>query len=428
LGRIPVSINDPDLPTVTALIPLYKEAEMLPTIVASMEALQYPKDHFQALLLLEEDDTDTRFVAERMELPDYFEIVVIPDQKPKGKPKALNVGLARATGVLCVIFDAEDHPAPDQVLKAVAGFRESPEEVACVQAPLEFTNQGTNWRTRFYWTEYIVHFSRVLPGLAKLDLIPPLGGTSNYFQTSVLRRIAFDSEHLPKGAIGIPAWDAWNVTEDAELAGALYARGYRVRVIDSVTEEAAASGAINAYKQRKRWLKGYLQTALVYTRHPVEMIRQMGFVRWFVYILMMVGTPSSLLFNPLTWGLTIAYFVTRATYMPTAVFIQGLFPAPLFYTGVLLMLVGNAFLFFQLVGACFEREGYSTLKYLLLAPLWWAFTSLSAYGVLWELARPSTRHAWNKTDHRKELLQQEQSQKVKKTGVDSDLEQILDIV
>jgi cellulose synthase/poly-beta-1,6-N-acetylglucosamine synthase-like glycosyltransferase len=415
----PVSVDDPDLPTYTVFVPLYHEANMLNGLVENIGRLLYPQHLLQVLLLLEEDDDETRSEAIGMDLPECFEIVVIPNMKPRGKPKALNMGLAVAIGVLSVIYDAEDDPDPDQLLKVVAAFRAAPQDVAVFQARLNFWNEVSSWITRFYWTEYIVHFERILPGLAQLGLIPPLGGTSNHFRTEVLRRVAFSPEQLPQGAEGIGGWDPWNVTEDAELAGALAAHGYKIMMVDSVTQEEASSKAGVADKQRRRWLKGYLQTGLIYSRHPVERIRQMGFMRWFFYILMMMGTPVSLLLNPLTWGLTVAYFATRST------FIESLFPAPLFYTGIALIVIGNAFLFFQLVGACITHEGYGTLKYLLLAPVWWLFTSRSAYGVLWELARPSTRHQWNKTPHGQDTLLRAEK---KKTAISQDRNEILDAV
>lgn len=404
---VDVSIGDPDLPKYTLFIPLYHEANMLKGLVKSINELHYPKDKLQVLLLLEEDDVATHAEAIGLELDEWFEIVMVPDLKPKGKPKALNMGLAKATGVYSVIYDAEDRPDPDQLLKAVAAFRSSNEDVACVQARLFFWNEDSTWVTRFYWTEYVVHFEWVLPGLAKLGLIPPLGGTSNHFRTELLREAAIARDKLPAGAEGIGGWDPYNVTEDAELAGALALRRKRVLIIDSVTREEATSRLRIADKQRRRWLKGYLQTGLVYTRHPFRAARQMGFGKWFCYILLMLGTPISLLLNPIMWGLTIAYFVTRSPE------IESLFPPLLFYTGIGLILGGNLLLFYQLVGACLHRGGYGTVKYLLLTPLWWVFTSWSAYQVLWELARPSTRHKWNKTPHGHDLhKEQDQAQEV----------------
>jgi glycosyltransferase XagB len=406
---IGISPSDPDLPMYTLFVPLYHEANMLKGLVKSINSLQYPKDKLQVLLLLEEDDLETQAEAIGMELDEWFEIVTIPDVHPKGKPKALNVGLEKATGVYSVIYDAEDRPDPDQLLKAVAAFRSSEENVACVQARLFFWNEDSTWVTRFYWTEYVVHFEWVLPGLAKLGLIPPLGGTSNHFRTEILREAAIARDKLPVGAEGIGGWDPYNVTEDAELAGALALRRYRVKIIDSVTREEATSRLRVADKQRRRWLKGYLQTGLVYTRHPLKAARQMGFWRWFCYVLLMLGTPISLLLNPIMWGLTIAYFLTRSPE------IESLFPPLLFYIGIGLIVGGNLLLFYQLVGACLHRGGYGTIKYLLLTPLWWIFTSWSAYQVLWELARPSTRHKWNKTPHGHDLhKEQEPDQEIER--------------
>jgi len=406
----PVSVDDPDLPTYTLFVPLYREANMLRSLVRSLNGLVYPKERLQVLLLLEHDDDETRAEVIGLDLPPWFETVVVPDLPPKGKPKALNMGLAQATGAFCVIYDAEDRPDPDQLLKAVAAFRAAPEDVACLQARLFFWNEDSSWITRFYWAEYIVHFERVLPGFAKLGLIPPLGGTSNHFRTDALRDVAFKQDALPVGAEGVGAWDPWNVTEDAELAGALALHGYRVLIFDSATGEEATARPKIADRQRRRWLKGYLQTGLAFTRAPLQTAKQMGAWKWFCYTLLMLGTPLSLTLNPIFWALTIAYFVTRS---PA---IESLFPPLLFYVGIILLVAGNLLLFYQLVGACLLRKGYGSVRYLLLTPAWWAFTSYSAYGMLWELARPATRHVWNKTPHGHDLDKEPQGKRTM-TGV-----------
>ena len=47
-----------------------------------------------------------------------------------------------------MIYDAEDRPEADQLLKAVAAFRASPRSLACLQARLNFYNADHNWLTR----------------------------------------------------------------------------------------------------------------------------------------------------------------------------------------------------------------------------------------------------------------------------------------
>jgi cellulose synthase/poly-beta-1,6-N-acetylglucosamine synthase-like glycosyltransferase len=400
LGTEPASELDPDLPTYTVLVPLYREANMLESLTRSLSRLRYPNDRLQVLLLLEEDDNETRAEAVAMELPPHFDIVVVPDLLPKGKPKALNVGLAAATGALCVVYDAEDRPEADQLLKAVAAFRTAPSNVACFQARLRFWNETSSWVTRFYWVEYVVHFEFFLPGFARAGLIPPLGGTSNHFRTSALRDIALPTAELPPGAEGTGAWDPWNVTEDADIAAALARAGFRVLMLDSTTREEACSQLPVADRQRRRWLKGYLQTGLVNTRDPLRNIRSLGFPRWFCFNLLMLGTPASLLLNPVLWALTITYFLTRSAA------IESLFPAPIFYLGVLLILVGNLLLFFQLLAACLLREGFGSVKYMLLVPVWWLFTSYSAVRALPELLKRTSRHRWHKTEHGHDLAKE----------------------
>lgn len=395
----PASATDRTLPTYTILVPLHDEARVVPTLVEALRRLKYPKKKLQILLLMEADDAATWAAVRSLKLPPSFRRVKIPAGGPRTKPNALNVGLARATGEYCVIYDAEDRPEPDQLLKAVASFRSAPPEVACFQARLAFWNRDSSWVTRLYWVEYVTHFEWVLPGAARLGLVPPLGGTSNHFRTEALRTVAIEPELLPFQQKYQGAWDPYNVTEDAELAGAFSKHGYRISMLDSTTWEEATARLAAADKQRRRWLKGYAQTGLAYSRSPVATIRQMGFVRWLFFVLIMIGTPLSLLLSPFFWLTTFAYFLTRS---PT---IEHLFPAPLYYLGVVLMLVGNIALFQQLVAACLKRGAHASVRYMALVPIWWVVTSWSAFAMVYELVRRP--HHWHKTEHGHDLSREE---------------------
>jgi cellulose synthase/poly-beta-1,6-N-acetylglucosamine synthase-like glycosyltransferase len=330
-----------------------------------------------------------------------------------------------------VIFDAEDRPEPDQLLRAAAGFRATAGQrprVGCLQARLAFWNPRLSWISTFYWAEYVTHFQWVLAGLARLGLIPPLGGTSNHFHVDALEAVSRangmwefeDAEGHPVTMRG--PWDPFNVTEDADLAFRLAMAGYHIGMLHSTTYEEAPDTAHTAKNQRSRWLQGYAQTGLVHTRHPLRMMRDVGPLRYLAFILFMLGTPVSLLLNPLMWCVTLLYIVSRLDGL-TAVsaFIDGLFPAPVFYAGVLVAVAGNAVLFAQklvtplrqqerservpagtrqhpLAGYLHEQEYGLTLR-LLLTPVWWAFTSISAFRALRKLLTRSQRSAWDKTPH-----------------------------
>ncbi|MGH3217976.1 MAG: glycosyltransferase [Streptosporangiaceae bacterium] len=427
--RIPEP-NEADLPRYTILVPLYREANVIQPLVRALSSLHYPASKTEVLLLLEPDDGETLAALEHTILPGNFRVLVVPHAGPRTKPKACNYGYEHATGDLLVIFDAEDRPDPDQLLQAVGAFRAinaSDPRVGCLQAQLAFWNPRGSWVSSFYWAEYVVHFQTVLVGLSRLGLIPPLGGTSNHFRMEALDAVARSNgvwrfkDANGGGSIWGP-WDPYNVTEDADLAFRLAVVGFRIGMLNSKTYEEAPDTARKARNQRGRWLQGYMQTGLVHARHPLRSMRRVGPLRYLAFLMFILGTPVSLMLNPIVWGVTILYIASRlAGDSASAAFINQLFPAPVYYAGMLVAVGGNLVLFFQKLATPLRRQqeaytssqipgrhplaGYLSLQEygltarLLLTPVWWAFTSISAYRALRKLLIPSQRSHWDKTPH-----------------------------
>jgi cellulose synthase/poly-beta-1,6-N-acetylglucosamine synthase-like glycosyltransferase len=420
-GSLP-SVHDPDLPTFTILLPNVKEKfHVLRALLESIADLEYPKEKLQVLLLVEHWDTGTQQMLgmtgaagddERLALPPYAEVVISIPGAPGTKPSACDFGLYHARGTFTLIFDSEDSPDPRMLLKAVRDFRDAPPRVACLQARLLFWNilaaqlrSRREWLaaivTRMYFVEYVVHFEFVLRGMARLGLVPPLGGTSNIFVTDVLREIAIRTDELVQGGIPlevaekmVAAWDPWCVAEDADIAGWLARFGYQVAMIpDSWTLEEAPRSLVKASRQRARWGKGYAQAGAVQSRHPVRAARQMGIKSFVAYALMTIGTPLSLMLNPIFWGLTIVYVFTHSA------FIHSLFPAAVFYLGGITAVVGNFILFYLQVTACLRDREPGLVKYMLALGPWWLFTSYSMWKGVLELFIPRLRFHWHVTEH-----------------------------
>jgi len=370
-------LADEDLPVYTILVPLYHEAESLARLLDGLRSLDYPKDKLDILLLLEEEDQETRRAVELTDLPRYVRVVVTPDSQPRTKPKACNLGLALAKGQYVVIYDAEDRPEPDQLKKAVAGFRRCGPEVVCLQARLDFYNQRQNLLTRWFTTDYAIWFDLFLPGLDTLDAPIPLGGTSNHFRTEELRHLL--------------GWDPYNVTEDCELGVRLALQGKRARMMDSTTWEEACSKLGYWIKQRSRWTKGYIQTYLAHQRRPLSLERRLGIARAFGFHIMVGGTFLCLLVNPAYWALTMLWFVFRWKTF------GELFPYPLVLWGLLCLFAGNLLFVYASILAAHKRGYYDLVKYCLLLPIYWIITSVGAWkGFVQLLGRPSY---WEKTRH-----------------------------
>jgi glycosyltransferase XagB len=189
----------------------------------AIERLDYSREKLDVILAVEADDGDTQvaIAARTSRMP--ITIVAVPAAGPRTKPKALNVALPFARGSFTVIYDAEDRPEPDQLRHALEAFRTGGEKLACVQARLCIDNTDDSWLTRMFTAEYAGQFDVFLGGLAALHLPLPLGGSSNHFRTAILR--------------GIGAWDAYNVTEDADLDMRLASLDYRAGLIASTTYE-----------------------------------------------------------------------------------------------------------------------------------------------------------------------------------------------
>jgi len=215
-------------PIYTILCPLYREANVAPDLVAAINRLDYPQHALDVKLLVEADDPDTIAAALAVAAATHIEVVIIPAARPRTKPKALNVGLARARGDYVVVYDAEDRPHPQQLRAALAAFEDSGDRLACVQAPLAIDNAEASWIARQFAAEYAIQFREVLPLLARFGLPLPLGGSSNHFRTDALR------------AAG--GWDSYNVSEDrANFANKLNRFRTRAAHIPFVSHSCASA-------------------------------------------------------------------------------------------------------------------------------------------------------------------------------------------
>jgi len=374
------NIPDETLPSYTVLCPLYKEWHVLAQFITAISHLEYPKDKLQVMLLLEEDDKQTISHISSYTLPSYFQIVIVPDSKPKTKPKALNFGLKHTKGEYIVIYDAEDIPDPLQLKKAVIAFQKAGKRTVCVQAKLNFYNPHQNLLTRVFTAEYSLWFELVLTGLQSVHAPIPLGGTSNHFKTADLKNL--------KG------WDSFNVTEDCDLGMRLVKRGYQTAVIDSTTLEEANSNLKNWFGQRTRWIKGYMQTYLLHMRNPSLFFQNWKEPHAITFQLVVGGKVLSMFINPLMWVITISYFLFRAK---IGTFIESFFPTPILYMGVTSLILGNfLYMYYYMIG-CAKHGHDELVKYVILIPFYWLLLSLAAWtAVLKIITEP---HYWSKTKH-----------------------------
>ncbi len=364
------------LPIVSVIVALYREADIAARLVQRLSLLDYPQHLLDVILAVEEDDTLTRDALDAVALPAWMRVIVVPRGPLKTKPRALNHALRFCRGSIIGVYDAEDAPAPDQISRVVQRFHQCGADVACLQGVLDFYNPRSNWLSRCFTIEYAAWFRVMLPGIARLGLVLPLGGTTLFFRRAALEELG--------------AWDAHNVTEDADLGVRLARHGYRTELIATVTGEEANCRFLPWVRQRSRWIKGYMITYGVHMRDPALLLRQLGWRRFAGFQVLFLGSISQALLVPVMWSL---WIISLGFDHPA----RAIMPETVFLPLIVVFLLAEATTI--LTGLCgiIRRGGGISLWWVPTLYFYYPLAALASYKALYEvLLRP---FYWDKTSH-----------------------------
>jgi cellulose synthase/poly-beta-1,6-N-acetylglucosamine synthase-like glycosyltransferase len=369
---------DHELPIYTVIAALYRESRSVGPLVQAIEALDYPQEKLDVILVIEPDDLQTRAAIARLGSRPHLRVLIAPARGPRTKPKALNYALLFARGSVVAVFDAEDRPAPDQLRAAVEAFETGGPEVGCVQASLCIDNLKHVWLSRMFAAEYAGQFDAVLPGLTRFGLPLALGGSSNHFRTEVLR------------AVG--GWDPHNVTEDADLGIRLARFGYRAIRFDSITFEEAPITFQAWLRQRSRWMKGWMQTCGVHMRHPWQFWRDAGWRGMLSLNLYVGGSVLTALLHPLLLVYLVIYL--------GKLMVLGASPVSFgasTWLNILTIVAGYAGTAAVALIGLSRRGKLREGRCLLLMPIYWTCLSIAAWRALGQFVWMP--YHWEKTEH-----------------------------
>ena len=378
--------DDGALPFYSVIVPLYREPEVIPSLIEALSALDYPPERLEIVFITEADDGLTAAGFAAAALPARMRVMRVPPSQPRTKPKACNYALSFLKGDIAVIYDAEDVPEPLQLRKAAAAFALCGKETVSLQASLNFYNARTNVLTRFFAAEYGAHFDGMLRGLQALDLPILLGGTSNHFRYDALARAG--------------GWDPYNVTEDADLGIRIYARRKRAATLPSYTMEEAPENARAWINQRSRWIKGHMQTAIVHSSAAGATVKRIGLRRFAGMHLFMTLPVCCYLLAP-------ALFIAGGASYGVCKFAgvmcmekAGRAAAFTAYTVFPCACVAQ----WCISLAAVRRQGLkdmTTYLSVFLAPCYWVLHSVAAYKAFYQLiVKP---YYWEKTAHGKNM-------------------------
>jgi cellulose synthase/poly-beta-1,6-N-acetylglucosamine synthase-like glycosyltransferase len=250
--------------------------------------------------------------------------------------------------------------------------------VACLQARLAIDNSRDCWLTRYFALEYAQLFDAMLPGMARLGLPIPLGGTSNHFRRDAL--------------VEVGGWDAWNVTEDADLGMRLARAGLTVDVLSSTTWEEAPIRFGAWFRQRTRWLKGWIQTSLVHGALTPRLVSEIGLFGALAVFTLTYGLVGTALGLPFFLINVVRSLVDGSLFGP-----DDMLQFASSVNAFLIFLLGTAALLWPLSVGAARRGLRLRLEDTALLPLYYLMASAACWWALWELFdAPSF---WAKTEH-----------------------------
>lgn len=268
ITREPAPLPSPeDLPTVDVFIPSYNESPaILEATLLSALQMRYPQDKLKIYLCddggtdqkCQSGDEESRMAARRRrrELTALCETLgahYLTRPKNRGaKAGNLNEAFQKTDGELVVIFDADHMPTVDFLEKTV-GFFSRDEKLFLVQTPHFFVNPDPvekNLGTFFQMpSENEMFYRAIQKGLDFWNAAFFCGSGA------VMRR-----RHLE--ITGGLSGDT--ITEDAETALTLHAKGYNSAYVSTPLLSGIAPETMGAFiKQRIRWAQGMVQILLL---------------------------------------------------------------------------------------------------------------------------------------------------------------------
>ncbi len=243
------SLDDPNLPTVSVLLPVYNEEALLEKLISAVCSLTYPLDKLDIWVL---DDSPHKSMELAQDLVKFYKEKGFPinyskrTSKRGGKAGNLAHGFERSQGELICIFDADNTPQKDFLLQTVPYF--SRKRLGFLQTSIDFSNKNKSFLTRF---QAIMsgHKEDVAHGQAEKEYLALLTGSSCIWRRSCIEDF---------GGIKCLAHG-----EDIDMCMRAQLHGWKFAFASHVTTQAELPESMAVFRvQRERWARSAARNPL----------------------------------------------------------------------------------------------------------------------------------------------------------------------
>ncbi len=236
-----------EYPSVAVIVPCWNEEKTVHGTIASILALQYPKDKLE-VLVVDDGSTDTTW-QEILQYEGHPQVRIFHKENG-GKHTAVNFGITHTTADFISCLDADSFVAPDALVRMINVFQRKPEVMAV--APSLVIHKPKNLLQHAQKVEYNMstYNKRMLAYLGAIHVTP---GPFSVFRKEVFERIGmFRKAHN---------------TEDQEIAYRMQKNHMKIDHCHTAYVYTSSPDTVKKlYKQRLRWIYGFIQNTIDYRR------------------------------------------------------------------------------------------------------------------------------------------------------------------
>ena len=244
-------------PTVTVVVPLFNEGKSIYDTIASLVALDYPKDKLE-VTIVDDCSTDDSYEWACKGARDFPNVTVLRNPYNMGKRKGINNAVRNSTSEIIVSVDSDVIIYPTALRELVARFV-SP-DIAAVGGRVHVSNPNENWLTRLQTIKYYFgqeHLKNLERGCRQVLC---LSGCL----TAYRRHVLMELEPILEGRniLGIPI----KYGEDRFLTHQIVKHGYRtVMTMKAMCFTKAATTLRGYFNQQLRWKRSNIVDFIIFS-------------------------------------------------------------------------------------------------------------------------------------------------------------------
>lgn len=246
-----VTTEDIDWPGVTVVVPCWNEERTVSVTVNSLLALDYPREKL-FIKVVNDGSTDTTWT--KMQQFASIQNIELINKENGGKHTAMNKAIEMTTTEFVGCLDADAFAEPDALKKIITLFLKDPEAMAVVPSVLVHNPKGFFQKAQQVEYDMGVFAKKVLSVLGGIHVTPG--------PFSIYRKKVFTD---------LGPYHKAHSTEDMEIAYRMQINKYKIiHCYDAYVHTVTPNSFIKLYKQRIRWMYGFINNSLDYRKYMLR--------------------------------------------------------------------------------------------------------------------------------------------------------------